>query len=70
MPARAFIDSNVLIYTYSEDEPEKAAIALRCAQEPDAWISTQVLNEVSNVLRRKHKQTYPAIREVVLELQG
>lgn len=70
MPASVFIDSNILIYTYSEDEPEKSAIALQCAQAPDAWISTQVLNEVSNVLRRKHKQTYPTIRNVVLELQS
>lgn len=70
MPASIFIDSNILLYAYSEDEPEKSAIALQCAQEPDAWISTQVLNEVSNVLRRKHKQSYPAIRNVVLELQS
>ncbi|HMT92492.1 hypothetical protein [uncultured Thiothrix sp.] len=47
MPAKFFLDSNVLIYLYSEDEPEKATLALKCAQQPDAWISTQVLNEVS-----------------------
>lgn len=70
MPAKVFLDSNVLIYLYSEDEPEKAELAQQCAQEPDAWISTQVLNEVSNVLRRKQKQTYPAILNVVRELQS
>ncbi len=46
-----FIDANVLIYLYSEDEPDKAALALQCAQKPNAWMSTQVLNEVSNGLR-------------------
>lgn len=55
----------VLIYLYSEDEPEKAALALQCAQEPDAWISTQVLNEVSNVLRRKQQQAYPDTLKVI-----
>lgn len=70
MPVKVFLDSNVLIYLYSEDESEKAYLAQQCAQEPDAWISTQVLNEVSNVLRRKQKQTYPAILKVIQELQG
>lgn len=70
MPAKAFLDTNVLIYLYSEDESEKANLALQCAQEPGAWISTQVLNEVSNVMRRKQKLTYPDILNVVLELQN
>ena len=55
---------------YSEDEAEKAARALQCAQELDAWISTQVLNEVSNVLRRKQKLDYSAILSVIHELQS
>lgn len=70
MPAWVFIDSNVLIYLYSEDEPEKAALALKCAQQPDAWISTQALNEVSNVLRRKQKLTYADILLVIGELKN
>lgn len=69
MSARVFLDSNVLIYLYSEDEPAKAALALKSAQEPDAWISTQVLNEVSNVLRRKQQQAYWDILNVIHELQ-
>lgn len=70
MPAKVFLDSNVLIYLYSEDESEKADLAQQCAQEPDAWISTQVLNEVSNVLRRKQQQAYSDILKVIQELQG
>lgn len=69
MPAKVFLDSNVLIYLYSEDEPEKAALALKCAQQTDAWISTQVLNEVSNVLRRKQKLAYADILLVIRELK-
>lgn len=69
MPDKAFLDTNVLIYLYSEDEPEKAALALHYAQNPDTWISTQVLNEVCNVLRRKQKLAYADILNVVQELQ-
>ena len=70
MPDKVFLDSNVLIYLYSEDEPEKANLALKCAQEPDAWISTQVLNEVSNVMYRKQRLAYSDILNVVQELQN
>lgn len=70
MPANTFLDTNVLIYLYSEDESEKANLALECAQTPDAWISTQVLNEVSNVMRRKQKLAYSDILNVVTELQA
>ena len=70
MPAKVFLDSNILIYLYSEDESEKADLAQQCAQAPDAWISTQVLNEVSNVLSRKQKQAYPDILNVIQELQS
>lgn len=70
MPAKVFLDSNVLIYLYSEDEPAKAVLALQCAQQPNAWISTQVLNEVSNVLRRRQRLAYADILKVVIELKN
>jgi len=70
MQDKVFLDSNVLIYLYSEDEPEKANLALKCAQEPNVWISTQVLNEVSNVMYRKQKLAYAEILKVVQELQS
>ena len=70
MPAKAFLDSNIVIYLYSEDESDKAELALQCAQQPEVWISTQVLNKVSNVLRRKQQQSYSAIFKVVQELQA
>jgi predicted nucleic acid-binding protein len=70
MLAKVFIDTDVLIYLYSEDEPEKAALAYQCAQTQDAGISTQVLNEVCNVLFGKYQRTYPEILNVVHELQN
>jgi predicted nucleic acid-binding protein len=70
MSDKVFLDTNVLIYLYSEDEHEKADLALNCAQEPNVWISTQVLNEVSNVLRRKQKLAYSDVLKVIQELQN
>ena len=46
---RAFIDTNILIYLYSEDEPYKRRAAESIVNKNYCIISTQVLNEVSNV---------------------
>jgi predicted nucleic acid-binding protein len=53
MPAEFFIDSNVLIYGFSGREPEKQRIARALSEAEGAWVSTQVLSEVGNVLIRK-----------------
>ena len=48
-----FLDSNVLIYGFSEREPDKQRIARELTDADGAWISTQVLSEVGSVLIRK-----------------
>ena len=53
MSDRIFFDTNVLVYCYTETEPNKKSVAVEFAQSLDAWISTQVLQELSNTLRRK-----------------
>ncbi|MFM7905063.1 MAG: PIN domain-containing protein [Microcystis sp.] len=68
MPDKVFIDTNVLIYGYSEDEPDKRQRAIDCVRLGEAWISTQVLNETINVLKRKFSLSYSQIREAVQEL--
>lgn len=50
----AFIDSNVILYGLGRNDPVKGPISRRLlAAPPRAAISTQVLNECSQVLRRK-----------------
>jgi predicted nucleic acid-binding protein len=49
---KAFVDSNIILYLFADDE--RAARAEHVF-EPEAVISVQVLNEVTNVLRRKSK---------------
>jgi len=68
MPDKFFLDTNILIYGYSQDEPEKQQLAIECLQSDDIWISTQVLNETINVLRRKFSLEYSEIRTVIEEL--
>jgi predicted nucleic acid-binding protein len=68
MPDKVFIDTNVLIYGYSEDEPDKRQRAIDCVRSGEAWISTQVLNETINVLKRKFSLSYSQIRDAVQEL--
>ena len=68
MPDKVFIDTNVLIYAYSEDEPDKRQRVIDCVRSAEVWISTQVLNETINVLKRKFSLSYSQIREAVQEL--
>ena len=70
MPDNIFLDTNILVYTYSSTEPEKQKLAQQCVTESaeNSWISTQVLNELNNVLYRKFTLSYDTILSVMDEL--
>lgn len=71
MPADRFLDTNVLLYLYSEDEPEKRTHARQLLKNSKrAWISTQVLSEMANVLHRKFGVAYPDIAAALLEIRA
>lgn len=56
MSARAFVDTNVLVYLFDDDEPVKQgqARALRSDRDgPDLVVSTQVLGEFYVTVTRK-----------------
>jgi predicted nucleic acid-binding protein len=53
MQDKAFIDTNILVYLYSEDEVKKRAIAYDAIEKYNCITSTQVLNEFSNVCLKK-----------------
>jgi predicted nucleic acid-binding protein len=59
---RPFFDSNILIYAYSTDARRDRALAVVAA---GGVISAQVLNEFTNVLRKKQKQAWPIIEDAV-----
>ena len=71
MSGNVFFDTNVLIYLYSIDEPEKQQAALKIIEQSEnRWISTQVLSELSNTLRKKFKLEYDTIANVLIEIQS
>lgn len=64
-----FIDTNVLIYAYSSDEVEKNETVSRLiAEQQKIVISTQVINEFINVMRKKRAVPIEDLQEVVREL--
>jgi predicted nucleic acid-binding protein len=68
MKDRAFIDTNVFIYLYSEDDFEKQIISQIFADRYNCVISTQVLNEFCNVCIRKLNKTVDEIALAIEEI--
>jgi predicted nucleic acid-binding protein len=55
---KVFVDTNILVYSYSNNEPEKQTIARNLIADNDSFISTQVLQELTNTVIRKFKYSY------------
>jgi len=72
MNDRIFLDTNIIIYAYSNDEPKKQEVANTILEEygSQILISTQVINELSNTFFRKFKLKAQAVEDVVLELNS
>jgi predicted nucleic acid-binding protein len=72
MHDKAFLDTNILIYAYSEDEPKKQSIALHLLDsfEDNVIISKQVINELSNILLKKFKLGSDQVENVLLEIDN
>jgi len=66
---RIFIDTNIIIYLYSEDEPckKKKAESLFLGSEP--LISVQVINETANVCVRKFHLDSTSVGNILDELE-
>ena len=72
MRDRIFLDTNILIYAYSEDEKQKQKIALALIDKysQNIIISTQVINELTNILFKKFKIDASTIKKTILELDS
>ncbi|MGY4499314.1 putative nucleic acid-binding protein [Bradyrhizobium sp. GM24.11] len=62
----AFFDSNILIYAYSTDIRRQPALTTIAG---GGIISAQVLNEFTNVLRKKQKQDWSIIEAAVQSIR-
>lgn len=53
MNDKIFIDTNILVYFYTKTEKDKLGVLEKLLDNADLIVSTQVLNELSNVLLKK-----------------
>ena len=58
MNDKVFLDSNILVYSYSVTEIDKQTIARKLVADTRSFISTQVLQELCNIVTRKFKFRY------------
>ncbi len=68
MSGKVFLDTNVVVYLYSDDEPEKQAAALSLIERNDTIVSTQVLSELANTLSRKFSLSFDIVAQAVAEV--
>jgi len=65
---RAFVDTNLFCYLYSADEPDKAHLVRASISRYERFVSTQVLNEFSNVCLRKLHIPVATVRRGIAEI--
>ena len=63
MPARAFFDTNVLVYSVAENDPRGDAAEVLLAN--DGVVSVQILNEFVAVARRKLGMSWTDVTEAL-----
>ena len=63
MSVKPFFDTNIPIYAFSEDDPRTEVARVLLAT--GGIISVQVLNELTNVLRRKLKFGWKEVKEAL-----
>ena len=67
---KCFLDTNILLYCYAQNELVKRPIALEVASNVHTFISTQVVEETCNILRKKLKLSWQEIEWVVDEIEA
>lgn len=66
MNAKVFLDTNVLVYYYSIDDPEKRDFASALiVKHEEVIVSTQTLNEFIHVMHRKKKISIDEIKKTI-----
>lgn len=58
MNDRIFLDTNIIVYSYSNNEKEKQIIARSLISDNQSVISTQVLQELINITTKKLGYSY------------
>jgi predicted nucleic acid-binding protein len=69
MSGKTFLDTNVVVYLYSGDEPEKQTAALALIERNNPVVSTQVLSKLANTLSRKIGLPYGVVAQAAVEVR-
>jgi predicted nucleic acid-binding protein len=64
---RVFLDTNIMLYAYSNSEEDKQQVSRQIVKNNYTIISTQVLQEIANILNKKFKLDYLVIKETLME---
>lgn len=67
MNDKVFLDTNILVYAYSNTEQDKQTIARKLIGEFNTFISTQVLQELINTLTKKFHNSWLEVQNAVSE---
>ncbi len=65
-----FLDTNILVYAYSEDDPQKREVARSLISSGEVMIGTQVLQEFANIAHKKLKVNWEEIQATIEELSS
>ncbi len=68
MNGKIFFDTNVILYSYSDKPEPKKEIAQGCILNSEGIISTQVMQEMCNVLIKKLKHDDSSVSKTLGEL--
>lgn len=64
------LDTNILLYACLEQDVEKMRIAEDVLRHTDCHISAQLLNEMTNTLRRKMKLSLDDIGKLIADIRS
>lgn len=70
MKDKLFLDSNILVYCYSTSDMHKRGIARALASMDNVHISTQVLNETTNVLAKKYSISWGDLAKLIDDFEN
>ena len=70
MNDRVFLDTNIIIYLYSDDEDEKRDAAYKILNGNKCVTSTQTLNESSNIWYKKYNLNKIIITKYLNEIES
>ena len=69
MKDKVFLDTNIFVYTQSSVEIKKRGVSTNIIENYDCHTSTQVLNEVSNVMFKKLKMQTSEVKQIITAIK-